>query len=100
MSNGTTTKNGIRLPVWAVSILVVLIIQLVAGVVSFATLKAEFRSFKTNMESDMSEVKFRVGNIDEGVRILQKDTTRFETKCEDYERRFGRLENYHGILAP
>ena len=104
MANGVAPprngNGGIRVPVWAVSILLFMVAQVIGGIIVVATMKANAESFQKHMTDQMGEIKFRVSNIDDGVRQIQRENARFETKCEDYDRRFGRLEGYHGVTAP
>ena len=92
----TNSTNGVKIPVWAISLIVLLLGNLVMFAVSFATLKADLKHTNSNIveiKDGVAETKFEVGNISDGIADLRNENTRFDEKCNEYDRRLGVLED-------
>ena len=81
--------NGVKIPVWAISVLVVLVLQLISFIVVFS----EVRTNQQHLQNDVAEIKFTVGNIQEGMQDVRDDQAHMDEKCQTFERRITRLED-------
>jgi len=90
-----TNGNGIKLPVWSVTVILFLAAQTVAFVVTFATMKNN----QQHLMKELAETRFVMGNIQQEVRSLNDKIIQHQTwdemKTHEFERDIENLQGYH-----
>ena len=81
--------NGIKLPVWSASVILVVILQLIGFIMAFSEIKTNQR----HLQADVGEIKFKLGNIQEHLMVDRDNSARFEERILDIKRRVDRLED-------
>ena len=81
--------NGVKLPVWSVSVILVVIIQLIGFVIAFSEIKTN----QKHLQASVGEIKFKLGNIQECLMVDRDNSARFEERILDIKRRVDKLED-------